>query len=236
MECRRVATLLQPWELDFGELESLDFLARGSGMIGIGEGAHFTSEFSMARASLIRYFVEKHGFNSIGLECGAIQGEGLSVWLSTADDAHDLKSVLNPLTFALYGSVLAHNNHIQKTPLSFSGELTAVPMGQHLAHREDYRAIGLTHLGLSVPEMQYPSPRSPLGFSVEPVSADVIQKDSVEKLFLDAGAVTAPCVLLADEVIGAKRMRSQSASVQTNINEAFDAIVCVPGATPADHA
>ncbi len=28
----------------------------------------------------------------------------------------------------------------------------------------------------------------------------------------------------------AKRMRSQSASVETNLSEAFDAIVCVPSA------
>jgi erythromycin esterase-like protein len=50
--------------------------------------------------------------------------------------------------------LLAHNNHLQKTPVSFSGELTAVPMGQHLAEREegDYRAIAFTHLGLTVPE------------------------------------------------------------------------------------
>ncbi len=63
--------------------------------------------------------------------------------------------------------LLAHNNHIQKTVLSFSGELTAVPMGQHLAHPHGYHAIGLTHLGATVPEMQYPSPESQLGFSVE---------------------------------------------------------------------
>lgn len=56
--------------------------------------------------------------------------------------------------------LLAHNNHLQKTPVSFSGELTAVPMGQHLAERVNYRAIAFTHLGPTVPEMHFPSPKS----------------------------------------------------------------------------
>ncbi|HFN6258820.1 erythromycin esterase family protein, partial [Escherichia coli] len=33
-----------------------------------------------------------------------------------------------------------------------------------------------------------------------------------------------------DAPMKAKRMRSQSASVETNLSEAFDAIVCVPSA------
>jgi len=397
MEIKTVGSLLKPWNLDLGEFESLAGIGQCSRIIGIGEGAHFVAEFSLARASLIRYFVEEHGFNAVGLECGAVQGNRVSEWLNLATD-DDLKGVVNPLTFALYGSVLtwlktclrgtgrrltvigidlpntlnpredleqlfsdyeildptakpevgelrrslasisgesavasstqwgeldpalrdgvlsgimrlrlrlmglaplliklrgnelfqsvsdrvlsvestletlrimntlfngtslqgdssvresfmagvvekrlrkdpnmkilllAHNNHIQKTMLSFSGELTAVPMGQHLAHRKDYRAIGVTHLGTTVPEMQYPSPESPLGFSVELAPADEIQKDSVEQRFVDAGGNTASCVVLADGVSGTKRIRSQSTSVETNVNEAFDAILCISGA------
>jgi len=397
MEIKTVGSLLQPWDLDLGEFESFAGIGQCSRIIGIGEGAHFVAEFSLARASLIRYFVEEHGFNAVGLECGAVQGNRVSEWLNLATD-DDLKGVVNPLTFALYGSVLtwlktclrgtgrrltvigidlpntlnpredleqlfsdyeildptakpevgelrrslasisgesavasstqwgeldpalrdgvlsgimrlrlrlmglaplliklrgnelfqsvsdrvlsvestletlrimntlfngtslqgdssvresfmagvvekrlrkdpnmkilllAHNNHIQKTMLSFSGELTAVPMGQHLAHRKDYRAIGVTHLGTTVPEMQYPSPESPLGFSVELAPADEIQKDSVEQRFVDAGGNTASCVVLADGVSGTKRIRSQSTSVETNVNEAFDAILCISGA------
>jgi len=78
--------------------------------------------------------------------------------------------------------------------------------------------------------MQYPSPESPLGFSVELAPADEIQKDSVEQRFVDAGGNTASCVVLADGVSGTKRIRSQSTSVETNVNEAFDAILCISGA------
>lgn len=398
MEYRAAGTLLQPWKLNFSEFESLASIAQCSRIIGVGEGAHFVSEFSLARASLIRYFVEGHGFNSVGLECGAIQGHRISEWLNSATDADDLKNVVNSLTFALYGSVLtwlksylretgrrlivigidlpntlnphddleqlsgdieildpivkpevealrqslatisgesamvsstqwgeldptsrdkalsgimrlklrliglapvltklrgnelfqnvsdrvlsvehtletlrimktlfdgtslpgdtsvresfmagvvekrlqedpnlkilllAHNNHIQKTLLSFSGELTAVPMGQHLAHRQDYHAIGITHLGATVPEMKFPSLRNPLGFSVELAPADEILKDSVEQRIINVGGMTASCLVLANDVKGTKRMRSQSASVEMDVSEAFDAIFCIPDA------
>jgi erythromycin esterase len=106
MECRTVGTLLQPWKLDLSEFESLASMAQRSRIIGVGEGAHFVSEFSLARASLIRYFIERHGYHSIGLECGAIQGRWISQWLNSKTDTDDLKSTVNPLTFALYGSVL----------------------------------------------------------------------------------------------------------------------------------
>ena len=45
---------------------------------------------------------------------------------------------------------------------------------------------------------------------------------------VDAGGMTASCMVLADDVRGTKRIRSQSTSVETNVNEAFDAIFCVP--------
>lgn len=398
MPYRTTRTLLQPWNLDFSELEDLGSVAQASRVIGIGEGAHFISEFSLARTSLIRYFVEAHGFHAIGLECGAVQGHRISEWLNSSAGTDRLEEVTNPLTFALYGSVLtwlksylleteqnimvvgvdlpntlnplddlqklstaielldpalkpevdaltqslesisgespvvsstqwgeldpsiqnqtiaqtvrlklrlsglapvliqrggnelfqeasecissiehtletlrtmkalfdgnslegdtsvrevftasivekrlradpdlkmlllAHNNHIQKTSVSFSGELTAVPMGQHLAHRKDYRAIGATHSGSTVPEMQYPSSDNPLGFSVELVDADEIQRDSVEQHIVNAGGVRASCLVLSDDVKGTNRMRTQSASIETDVSEAFDAIFCVPGA------
>jgi erythromycin esterase len=45
MECRTVGTLLQPWKLDLSEFESLASMAQRSRIIGVGEGAHFVSEF-----------------------------------------------------------------------------------------------------------------------------------------------------------------------------------------------
>ncbi len=81
-------------------------LVEGARIVGLGEGAHFVAEFSLARASLIRYLVERHDFNAIGLECGAIQASRLSEYLNSTAGAHELERFSDPLTFSLYGSVL----------------------------------------------------------------------------------------------------------------------------------
>lgn len=396
MAYRTIKTLLQPGKIDISEFQGLASVAQCSRIIGVGEGAHFVAEFSLVRASVIRYFVEKHNFNALGLECGAIQASQLSEWLNSSASTEELKDAANPLAFAMYGSMLiwlksylretrreldvigidlpntlnphddlkqlsemmktldplikphvdgllqsmafvsgqsgivssvqwaaldpslrdkalsgimrlklrlaslapvlikrgsyplfqrasdavssieytletlrigkeffegtslegdtsvresfmasvvekrlqedsnlkmlllAHNNHIQKTPLSFSGELTAIPMGQHLAHRADYCSIGVTHLGATVPEMQYPSPESQLGFSVVLAPADKIQENSAEERIIGLGGIKTSCMVIADDMKGTNRMRSQSASIRTNVHKAFDAIICTP--------
>jgi erythromycin esterase len=91
MTYRTAKTILQPRKLDFSEIEILDPIVQGSRIIGVGEGAHFVSEFSLARAGFIRYFVEKHDFNAIGLECGAIQASRLSEWLDSSASAHEFE-------------------------------------------------------------------------------------------------------------------------------------------------
>ena len=398
MDWRRIKRLLQPQELDVDELGTLASVVHGSKIIGVGEGAHFVSEFSLARNSIIRYLVERHDFNALGLECGAIQASRLSGWLHSKAPSHELERFADVLTFSMYGSVLiwlksyleksgrklqlvgidlpntlnpkedleqlaeaiqiidplmkpqvdaliqllvsidgqsayassakwgnldparqdkafsgiiqlkhrltslapilkkysdgnvfrkasdsilsiehtletlrimkalfdgnsiagdtsvrdsymagvvdgmvqmnpdmkiivlAHNNHIQKTPVSFSGELTAIPMGQHLADREDYRAIALTHLGTTVPEMDFPAHDSPVGFSVVTMPADVIRQDSMEQYIINTCGTEDSCLILTNGTTEAKRMRSQSASIEANVIEAFDAIVCTPSA------
>lgn len=398
MDRRTMKTLLRPEELDVDELGILDSVVHSSKIVGVGEGAHFVSEFSLARNSIIRYLVEKHDFSALGLECGAIQASRLSGWLHSTAPSHELERFSDVLTFSLYGSVLiwlksyleksgrklhlvgidlpntlnpkedleqlseaiqiidplmksqvdtltqllasidgqsayassiewgnlnparqdkalsgmiqlkhrltslapilkrhgdgsvfqtasdrilsieytletlrimkalfdgnsidgdtsvrdsymagavdgmvrmnpdmkmivlAHNNHIQKAPVSFSGELTAIPMGQHLADREDYRAIALTHLGPTVPEMDFPAHDSPVGFSVVTMPADVIRKDSIEQYIINTCGTEDSCMVLMNGTKEATRMRSQSASIEANVSEAFDAIVCTTSA------
>ncbi|HAT6293262.1 TPA: erythromycin esterase family protein, partial [Proteus mirabilis] len=106
MTWRTTRTLLQPQNLDFNEFEILTSVIEGARIVGIGEGAHFVAEFSLARASLIRYLVERHDFNAIGLECGAIQASRLSEWLNSTAGAHELERFSDTLTFSVYGSVL----------------------------------------------------------------------------------------------------------------------------------
>ena len=50
----------------------------------------------------------------------------------------------------------AHNNHIQKTPVSYGGALTTLPMGQHLDQMfgADYLALAVTSTADHTAEMR----------------------------------------------------------------------------------
>ncbi|MDA0567154.1 erythromycin esterase family protein [Streptomonospora sp. S1-112] len=128
----------------------------------------------------------------------------------------------------------AHNNHIQKTPIT--GDHTALPMG-HLLHRalgEDYRAVALTHTADRVPEMHPDA--SPAGFSVveEPLAPP--PEGSVEAALVAAGhggATVLADLRSAPEAPARRldRMRSQSAVMAVPVRDAFDAVLSVPSTT-----
>ncbi|MFD0540782.1 erythromycin esterase family protein [Actinomadura luteofluorescens] len=62
----------------------------------------------------------------------------------------------------------AHNAHIQKTPVSFNGQLTGLPMGQHLhdAMGDDYVALALTSVTGHTADMR-PDENARFGFAVD---------------------------------------------------------------------
>lgn len=120
--------------------------------------------------------------------------------------------------------VLAHNNHIQKVPVVFSGKTFGVPMGMHLKNYVGYRSIALTHIGDRVPEMNFPELKSPVGFSVTEVDASPIENHSVENLCLDLEKeVGAQDFFLGREFL--KNIRSQSSIAELDVEKAFDIIV-----------
>ncbi|MFG1921882.1 erythromycin esterase family protein [Cryptosporangium sp. NPDC048952] len=130
--------------------------------------------------------------------------------------------------------VVAHNNHIQKTPVTFDGELAALPMGHYLAQSlgEGYRAVALTHTGDRVPEMAFPAADSPVGFTVNDVELAAPQPGSVERALVDAGlgdSITLTDLRKSEFTFTA--IRSQSAVVDTDLHQAFDAVLSSPTAT-----
>ncbi|MGC5054833.1 erythromycin esterase family protein [Micromonospora sp. DT48] len=134
-------------------------------------------------------------------------------------------------------AVVAHNNHIQKTPVCFDGTLTALPMGHYLAHGlgRDYRAVALTHTGDRVPEMAFPADGSPVGFTVEDVDVPAPAPGSVEQAVLDAGftaKITLTDPRAAESPLAS--IRTQSAALETDVRQAFDAVLTTPTAT-RDH-
>lgn len=132
--------------------------------------------------------------------------------------------------------LMAHNNHIQKSPVEFDAPL-AYPMGFYLADTlgPDYRAVAFTHTAGSVPEM-YPDLDQPIGFAVTDTPVDPPPPDSVESAIAEAelaGAVSLCDLrpLRADPAAELSSIRAQSAQMPTAVTIAFDAVLTVPTVT-----
>lgn len=128
---------------------------------------------------------------------------------------------------------LAHDNHLQKAPVVFDGELAAHPVGQVLAARlgPRYHAVALTHLGPDVPEMVVPAPTS-VGFSVELVPASPVTDGSIEGVASadDEADVQVLRPTGLARAAATTSIRSQSAVAEIPA-DAFDAVLVVPRAT-----
>ncbi|MCX3058234.1 erythromycin esterase family protein [Streptomyces beihaiensis] len=140
----------------------------------------------------------------------------------------------------------AHNAHIQKTPVSFDGRLTGLPMGQHLhrALNDDYFALGLTSTTGHTADMPRDE-NAPFGFTIEATALEPAEPGSIEAAFADAGLGLSIADLHqagprethgnADLAPGPDRIRIQSAYLHTPVLEAFDAILHTPTSTVADN-
>jgi erythromycin esterase len=127
---------------------------------------------------------------------------------------------------------VAHDNHVQKTPVVFDGVLTAYPAGLflHRALGRRYVGVALTHVDTEVPEMVVGAPNS-VGFRVERTAAAPIEAGSIEAAAADAVhggiAVVRPSALAspATNVM----LRSQSAVAQVT-SGSFDLTLVTPRA------
>ncbi|NSC25654.1 erythromycin esterase family protein [Streptomyces albus subsp. chlorinus] len=140
----------------------------------------------------------------------------------------------------------AHNAHIQKTPVSFNGHTTALPMGQHLhgALGDDYFAVGLTSTTGHTADMPRDE-NTPFGFTIEATALEPAEPGSIEAAFADAQlglsiaglhpARTQAAQADAGLAPGPDRIRIQSAYLHTPILDAFDAILYTPASTVADN-
>lgn len=126
--------------------------------------------------------------------------------------------------------MLAHNNHIQKRPVVFYGEIAGIPAGQHLASLPGYISIALTHLGDTVPEMDFPDKESPVGFSVINSPAAPIEPDNIENQCIGSNKSDFFSMIF-DISPSIDRIRSQSATAEVNVAQAFDMVICSKRAT-----
>lgn len=135
--------------------------------------------------------------------------------------------------------IAAHNNHIQKTASVFDGQVTALPMGQHLAGMlgTDYISVAVTHTDQSVPEM-IPDPSAPVGFRLQDTPAAEPVPGSIEHALeqaelADQATLTdlrqTPRDAQGGSLLGS--IRTQSSTMLTDLTAAFDAVVSVPTVT-----
>ena len=124
----------------------------------------------------------------------------------------------------------AHNAHILKSPISFGGHLTGLPMGQHLheALGDDYFALGLTSAVGHTADMR-PDEEAPFGFTVADTPLEAPEPGSVEAEFDSAGIGFALAGLRGarslGHLAGPDRTRLQSAYLQVPVLHAFDAVL-----------
>ncbi|MFB7956232.1 erythromycin esterase family protein [Streptomyces sp. NPDC056045] len=183
-----------------------------------------------------------HGFRAMA---GLFAGNGLTADTS-ARDVYMAESVRWHLERVEPGArvvLVAHNAHIQKSPISFGGHLTGFPMGQYLheALGDDYFALGLTSSGGHTAEMVRDE-RARFGFTIEHTALQPPEPNSIEAAFTAAGTGLGLADLrrarteAADPVPvpGPDRIRLQSTFLHTPVLDAFDGILHTPVSTVAD--
>lgn len=141
--------------------------------------------------------------------------------------------------------LLAHNAHIQRTPVVYEGELQVYPMGYHLGRDlgDDYVAVGVTSSAGSTAALEPDGAVEPYGFRVDTLELKEPEEGSVEAAFTDAEAGLALVTLRAlrssnsgesSDATLPDRVRMDSAYIHTPVVEAFDAMLHMPTSTVAE--
>ena len=127
--------------------------------------------------------------------------------------------------------LIAHNNHIQKTPVAYGEYQSAIPMGYYLKQRlgDDYRCIALTSSDDHIAEMKI-DVSLPVGFKVLDVPLENPVQGSFNAFLEDNGLAKEITFtdLRAPSGIDFSAIRSQSAYVTTSVKEAFDGVINLP--------
>ena len=109
------------------DLEWLDEAIGAARVVAIGESAHGIREFYQLRHRLLRYLVERHGFDAYAMESGFVEGWGVNDWVHGGDD--ELSQVLaTGVTFlmGLFVQMRTHWNGCENTIAPLRGLSTSM--------------------------------------------------------------------------------------------------------------
>jgi erythromycin esterase len=127
--------------------------------------------------------------------------------------------------------LMAHNAHIQRTPVVYEGEVQVLPMGLHL-HRAlgaDYAAVALTSGGGRTAAVHPAAGVGPYGFRVEDAPLAPPEPGSIEAALAGSGLALADLRPARGAGTGPDRIRLDTAYLSAPVADAFDAVVHVPG-------
>jgi erythromycin esterase len=94
-----------------GDLEWLDEAIGDARVVAIGETAHGIREFYQLRHRLLRYLVERHGFDAYAMESGFVEGWAVNDCVHGGDD--ELSQVLATGITFLMGLVSPMRSHLE---------------------------------------------------------------------------------------------------------------------------
>jgi erythromycin esterase len=131
--------------------------------------------------------------------------------------------------------LMAHNAHIQRTPVVYGGEVQVLPMGLHLGRMlgPDYVAVGLTSSGGRTAALYPAADVGPYGFRIEDVALEPPQPGSIEAALDGSGLSLADLRPARGDGAGPDRIRLDSDYLTTPVVDAFDAMLHVPEARVA---
>lgn len=181
-----------------------------------------------------------HGDYTFRAMAGLFAGDGLTADTSARDlyMAESLLWHLKRLEPTTRVVLMAHNAHIQKTPIAFDGQLTGLPMGQHLydALGDSYFALGLTSVTGHTADMRRDE-AAPFGFTVHDIPLEPPAPGSIEAAFAETGLGLAVAHLgqpQAKQLNTPDCIRLQGIYQHTPVIDAFDGILCTPASTTTD--
>ncbi|GGV19044.1 hypothetical protein GCM10010275_70830 [Streptomyces litmocidini] len=181
-----------------------------------------------------------HGDYTFRAMAALFAGDCLTADTSARDlyMAESLLWHLNRLEPADRVVLVAHNAHIQKTPVAFDGHLTGLPMGQHLhdALGDTYFALGLTSTTGHTAEMRRDE-AAPFGFTIHEAPLEPPVPGSIEAAFADTGLGLGLADLRqarTENFNGPDTIRMQSVYADTPVLDAFDGILSAPASTLTD--
>ncbi|WP_222263017.1 erythromycin esterase family protein [Modestobacter marinus] len=126
--------------------------------------------------------------------------------------------------------LMAHNAHVQRTPVVYEGEVQVLPMGLHLdrALGADYAAVALTSGGGRTAALYPDADVGPYGFRVEDAVLEPPEPGSVEAALAGVGLALADLRPARGDGTGPDRIRLDTAYLSAPVADAFDAVVHVP--------